>query len=203
MNRLLNKNCFCILLLMIFLASCSFPTDESEGKEDINVYAPSFEKLLDDYPQLKPTLKNIPVELHDKIVVPSLEEIPFKIEDVELDYDNDSTGMIPSIMILYTGENKRITSTVWYHDGTSIPGEEVLLNHGIKAFYLNNREEIAVTWRDPDKDSGLLYRVGLLTFKEGSITKAKNQLTKNDAISIANSMIDNYFIIKSDIQKDK
>lgn len=202
MERLFNKNCVCMLLLLIFLTSCSYPTNESEGKEDINVYASSFEKLLDDYPQLKPTFNSIPTELHDKIVAPSLEEIPFKIEEVKLDYDNDSTGMIPAIMILYTGENKRITSTVWYHDGTSIPGEEVLLDHGIKAFYLNDIEVIAITWRDPDKDSRLLYRVGLLTFEEGSLTKAKNQLTKNDAISIANSIVNNYYRSRSDTQND-
>lgn len=201
MNRLF-KLCICNLVLIIFLVSCSNSTNVSEDKEDINLYASSFEKLLDDYPQLESTYNRIPTKLHDKIVAPSLEEIPFKVEEVQLDYDNDPTGMIPAIMILYTGDNKRVTSTVWYHDGTSIPGKELLLDHGIKAFYLNNIEEIAITWRDPDKNSKLLYRVGLLTFEKGSLTKAKNQLSKDDAVSIANSMINNYYRSRSETQND-
>uniref|UniRef100_UPI00201DCF41 YcxB family protein n=1 Tax=Oceanobacillus saliphilus TaxID=2925834 RepID=UPI00201DCF41 len=122
----------------------------------------TMENLIENFPDLQSSFDEVPWDIQGKLLLPSLDDIPFYIEEVNIEY-NDR----PSADVYYAGDGKSFTSSVWYYEeGLSKRGEEVQLINGTVGYFrenevTNSTNSIWITWIDQEKDSGLLYSARL------------------------------------------
>lgn len=141
----------------------------------------SVENLIENFPDLQSSFDEISWDIQGKILLPSLEDIPFNIEEVSIDYSNR-----PSANIYYAGQGESFTSSVWYYEeGLSQRGEEIQLTSGIVGeFYdYESTNSISIHWSDQEKGSKLLFGADLVS--------VDHEFTKEDIIKLANAMITN------------
>src|SRR5699024_5369563 len=118
-------------------------------------------------------------DIQEKILLPSLDDIPFYIEDVSIEYSNR-----PSVDVYYAGEGKSFTSSIWYYEeGLSQIDDEVKLTNDIIGDFSDDSATnfIGIHWSDQEKGSQLLYGADLVSDEQG--------FTKEDIIKLGNAMI--------------
>ncbi|WP_440895508.1 YcxB family protein [Amphibacillus sp. Q70] len=183
-----------MLALTVILNNAQQQLDQREGKQipdsdnlprmefKINSDLSTIENLIENFPYLQSTFNEIPVDIQSKIVLPSLDDIPFQIEEVYINYNDRHESRVE---VFYSGEGKNFTSSVWsYDEGLSKRGEEVQLIKDTIGYFFDDEYSDAITihWSDREKDSKLLYAAQLA---------GDDEFTKEDVIQLTNSMIAN------------
>lgn len=170
-------------------------TEDNETKdlqpniEDIIEHSnatPSVKDLLKEYPHLFSEFEKMPSMYQQSLVVPSLSDIPFDFEEVKIEIMDDGAN------VFLNSEDKTIRTGVWSRDSISTMGEEVELNKGVIG-YLYDDDSLAIHWREPVENSPFLYGVGLTTRELNPLVIKENEFTREDAFTVTNSLIDNYF----------
>jgi len=151
----------------------------------------SVENLIENFPDLQRSFDEIPWDIQEKILLPSLDNIPFNIEDVSIEYSNR-----PSVDVYYAGEGKSFTSSIWYYEeGLSQIDDEVKLTNNIIGELSDDSSTnfIGIHWSDQEKGSQLLYGADLVSDEQ--------EFTKEDIIKLANDMIANEENVYSNLEE--
>ncbi|MFS0824710.1 hypothetical protein [Bacillus sp. 1P02SD] len=150
---------------------------------------PSVKRLLKEYPYLINPFKDIPLEEQGIIAVPEQSQIPFEFKEVKIEYNPYKPN---NIDVVYKGGDKLITVSVWEWDKPlSDTGEEIQLNRGVTGMLYDNNKSLSIHWKYSSDKSALTYGVSLLTINLDMSLK-KNEFSRENAINVANSIIDNY-----------
>lgn len=183
-----------LLVLSLFICACDPGLDSKENIDtdiDHTDLTPSAKALFKKYPYLFKAYKENPVRDPESFVVPTLSDIPIEIKEVKV--NNMYMGDV--IEVMYYGDDQSIKVIV---SGSSevtpkIGKEEIKLDKGITGYFSDKNDEIFIKWEIPipNDEYVMWYSIGLVTWDFETVKKKENKFTKEDAIKIANSLINN------------
>ncbi|CQR47194.1 hypothetical protein BN1058_01485 [Paraliobacillus sp. PM-2] len=184
----MKKHFFIYSLLVLFVLSACDNTLRLEEKPG----GSPIETLVREIPDIKKVYRSTSNDIREYIIAPSVNAIPFNVEEVSM-HINDT---IDAVSLAYFGEDKHVKVAVYEYRGDIADGNQaVKLDNNITGYY-NNDELLKIKslrWRHPNfVVTGVFYKIGLVTFKKNTYHNTDNALTKQDAINIANSIIDQY-----------
>ncbi|CQR47193.1 hypothetical protein BN1058_01484 [Paraliobacillus sp. PM-2] len=184
----MKKQFFIYSLLVLFVLSACDNTLRLEEK-----YGDSpLETLVREIPDIKKVYRSTSDDIREYVIAPSVNAIPFNVEEVSM-HINDTLG---EVSLAYFGEDKHVKVAVYEYSHDIVDGNQaVKLDNNITGYYHNNEllEEKSLIWRHPNfVETSIIYKIGMVTFKKNTYHKTNNTLTKQDAINIANSIIDQY-----------
>lgn len=177
-------------------ASAGNEVDTNETSEptinaaiDSTDLTPSVKSLFKKYPYLFEAYQKNPVSDPESFVVPTLSDIPMEIKEVNI--HNMYLGT--DVEVVYFGDDQRIKIIIsGRSEVTPKIGKEVIqLNKNITGYFSDKNDEISLQWEVPIPNDEYVkwYSVALVTLDLNTIEKKENRFTKEDAIQIANSLI--------------
>jgi hypothetical protein len=154
-------------------------TDDEKVPYTTNPDLSPMENLIENFPELQGTFDEIPWDMREKVLLPSLEDFPFYVEEVAIDHYQSSVN------VSYAGEGNLFTSSVRYNEeGLSHRGEEVqLVNDTVGDLSEDqfSEDSVSVDWVDLE-NSKVLYSARLVS---------ESDAANEEVISLANAMIAN------------
>ncbi|MDX8046246.1 hypothetical protein SH601_09605 [Gracilibacillus sp. S3-1-1] len=178
------------LSMIVFITACNdneLQYDQPESQNDES----ELDRLFHLYPEIEKEYNQIPEEIKEEIVVPSLENIPFEVEEISLTYKESGDQNLPSARLSYMGNSNYVSVNVWKYPEEKTTFRKmhpIMLKQNMHAYYRDEGLDKLVQWENPTKKD-LLHHVVLTKYGENQDNGY--EFTIDEAIDIANSALDN------------